>query len=149
MTDRSAQDEVEQHEVYARIGRYLRMAREAAGLSSLELARMLRIDGSTLSKVERGERRPPVITLYEASRKLRTRMDYLFYGDLSGVDHALRLRLWKIYRQELRPLQSRELATILDDEMSKFGIDPNPQPIRTTVPRGRRGDSPRADTRRP
>lgn len=54
-----------------RFGRYIRRSREAAGIAVNELARRARIEGGTLSRIERGLLDPRLSTILKISRGLK------------------------------------------------------------------------------
>ena len=60
------------------VGRRLRSAREAQGLSLREVARRVDISASALSQIETGKSRPSVKTLYAIVSELGISMDELF-----------------------------------------------------------------------
>jgi len=88
-------------ETYRRIGRRMRMAREIMYESQTEFARAMRVDTSTISKVEAGERMLGVLSLMSAAEKLRTRNDFLLRGDLRLVSTPLLLKLVQLHPELL------------------------------------------------
>jgi transcriptional regulator with XRE-family HTH domain len=88
-------------ETYRRIGRRLRWARELMYESQREFAWAMRVDSSTIAKIENGERSFGVINLMNAAQKLRTSADFLLTGDLRLVDKILLLKLVHLHPELL------------------------------------------------
>ena len=88
-------------ETYRRIGRRLRWAREIMYESQQEFAWAMRVNNSTIAKIENGERSFGVINLMNAAQKLRTGADFLLTGDLRLVNTQLLLRLVQLHPELL------------------------------------------------
>lgn len=84
------------------VGLRLRWVRDAAGQSQAEVARLLRMDQSTWSKWELGERMPDPYKLLVFCARYRVNMGYVFEGVLDGLHPGLR-RLLETEHPELRP----------------------------------------------
>lgn len=57
------------------------------------LAADMRIDRSTLAKIESGDRPPSIFNVIEIAHRLRVTTDYILLGSLRGVDGELAARL--------------------------------------------------------
>ena len=79
---------------YGRIGRQIRDIRCAKGLTQEELAEMINVSTSFISKIERGIRHPGLETMISIASALGTTIDVLLIGNQSGDK--------TIYQRELR-----------------------------------------------
>ncbi|GAA4102621.1 helix-turn-helix domain-containing protein [Nonomuraea soli] len=75
--DRRAVEESERQQVHEHLGRALREARTAQGISLRALAADIGISASLLSQVENGKSQPSVSTLYALVSRLRVSLDDL------------------------------------------------------------------------
>jgi transcriptional regulator with XRE-family HTH domain len=77
----------------AMIGRRFAAAREAAGMRPVELAHNTGIAENTISQWEGGTRRPSIDQLLLALPVLAITMDWIYFGDDSGIAWQTRERI--------------------------------------------------------
>lgn len=75
------------------VGARIRWARELVEPNRAEFARLMRVDRSTLAKIEDGSRPPSVFNVMDISHRLRVSADYILHGSLVGVDAELAAEL--------------------------------------------------------
>lgn len=68
-------------------GQRLRQARERAGLSQEELARLVGKDQTAISEYERGKRKITITDLPPLANILNVSIDYFFEGELTADDY--------------------------------------------------------------
>jgi transcriptional regulator with XRE-family HTH domain len=83
------------------IGNRILWARELVFPNRSEFARLLEIDGSTLAKIETGDRPPSIFNVIAIAHRLRVSTEYILRGSLLGVDSEL-ASLLLAHHQELR-----------------------------------------------
>jgi transcriptional regulator with XRE-family HTH domain len=71
------------------IGARIKWARELVEPNRAEFARLMRVDRTTLQKIEDGDRAPSIFNILEIAHRLRVPTDYLLRGTLTGVDGEL------------------------------------------------------------
>ena len=73
---------------HAKLGKFLRLTREAVGVSQRELAKLLNLPQSYVSKIERGERQLQVLELIEVCKRIQVPPDEFVrnYIDASARD---------------------------------------------------------------
>lgn len=98
-------------------GERITWARDLVGLSQAELARIMGIDESTLSKIESGDRAPNVFYIIELANRLRVTTDYLLRGMLhSRPDPEMVLKLAALHPELV--LRSRGMAANMDTDQA-------------------------------
>jgi len=68
----------------------IRAARDALGLTQVDICRAIRVDKSAWSKYEGGKRPLPDTVAYRFAERFGVTMDFLYRGRLDGIDEPLR-----------------------------------------------------------
>ena len=75
--------------IQRKIGQRIMWARELVEPNRAAFARLMRVDSSTLQKIEVGARPPSIFNVLEIAHRLRVSTDYILTGSLRGVDGEL------------------------------------------------------------
>ena len=87
-------------------------AREAHELSRVELARRLRVDTTTLRKIEEGKSNAGIVLQWRLFHALRISLDYVVAGRFTGVDPDVVAMLVHNHPElEIRRLEPRKPGT--------------------------------------
>jgi transcriptional regulator with XRE-family HTH domain len=89
------------------MGQRLRWVREALGLSTTQLAAHLNLDEATIRHFEKVRRSPSIAFIATLCHLLRITPQYLFYGDVEGIDPELRATLVRQHPELQWPSLSR------------------------------------------
>jgi transcriptional regulator with XRE-family HTH domain len=101
------------------IGKRIKWARLLVEPNRAAFCRDLRVDRSTLQKIEDGDRSPTVFMILELSHRLGVSPNYILWGSLSGVDGELAARLLEAYPELSDHNRHRTAMGV--------GIDPPPR----------------------
>lgn len=89
------------------VGAAIRNAREGAGIPLRKLAGTLDIDQSTLSKIERGERRPSIQMLEIVATALDISLEELLVCHYSDIVESELMPAYQFYEQVLQTVRER------------------------------------------
>jgi len=115
-------------EIQAAIGERILWARELVEPNRSAMARAMRVDRTTLQKIEDGSRAPSVFNVLDLAEKLRVSTDYILRGSMQGVDGELAAMLVARH-PELAPLPPRggTSGTATHDGTSRAPRIPRPR----------------------
>ena len=77
----------------AAIGRRLKLTRQALGLKQNKLCRLAKINAQSYNQYEKGKKQPRLDTALTLCEAFGMTLDWIYRGELSGVDPALRIKL--------------------------------------------------------
>lgn len=77
------------------IGRRLKAARDALGLSQADICRAVDVSPSRWNQWETGGKLPDALVMAEVSRRYGITMDWVFAGNPAGLPHAISSKLLK------------------------------------------------------
>src|SRR4249920_2601233 len=100
------------------IGKRIQWARLLVEPNRAAFCRDLRVDRTTLQKIEDGDRSPTVFLVVELSHRLCVSTDYILKGSLMGVDGELAARLIEAHPE------------LLDHNRTAMGGGTDPSPRR-------------------
>lgn len=75
--------------LHAEVGERLALVREALGLRAIDICRELNVGENTYSQWESGRSRPNLDDAIRFCRRYGVTLDWLFLGDISGVNFSL------------------------------------------------------------
>lgn len=82
------------------IGERITMIREALGMIPADFARLVDLTTQSLSNYETGYRRPNLDQAFKIARKTGATLDYIYFGDESGLPQRIAVKLAEKARRQ-------------------------------------------------